>query len=63
MEKSTFINLVQVQYNLTSTKGQISSVLLRISVTLRYIAGGFYLDIAMRHQQSISSVYRPLMQR
>jgi len=31
--------------------------LLRLSITLRWLAGGSYLDLAMTHQQSISSVY------
>ena len=30
---------------------------LRLSITLRYLAGGSYLDLALTHHQSVSAVY------
>ena len=56
MENSTFMYLVEKLGNLPSSKRLRSCGQLRMSITLPYLAYGSYLDIALCHQQSTSSI-------
>ena len=57
MFRTTFMNLAERLATTDETKFRRSSPLQRLSVTLRWLAGGSYLDIGMAHNLSTSTVY------
>jgi len=57
MPKDVFLSLAENLLLCQSNRQLRSCGLMRLSITLRWLAGGSYLDIALIHQQSTSSVY------
>jgi len=57
MPKDVFLKLAEMLVLGQGIREYRSCSLMRLSITLRWLAGGSYLDLAAAHHQSISSVY------
>eukprot|EP00171_Calliarthron_tuberculosum_P004660 IDg4660t1 len=57
MRKNAFFNLAERIALHDGPRPVRSCVLLRLSLTLRWLAGGSYIDLAQAHHQSVSSVF------